>query len=310
MWMDDTIFSGFQHIIHMILFKKLVSCTGKNHYDPIIYVKHSNMAKMKSKLSKCLGFSRLRSSQANSDTFIIKHAQRNKNKDRTIDSASFDLRRVVFVSLHGLHRTWKECPSVILYSAIFILPLKIRWIYNHSKYSKKICAPSELTLFLNLSDFDDFIELLRWKDGQGLLFSALDDYETTHDIDTHDTLIHPFWSHVSDRLCNLYDSASHKQYAPLKLCCEDWNDGIWNSKYDVSPSDMICELFFKTLNFKRMQELLYQSNSKTLLPVTAYTNDIYHTFTIRSNLYDDIEEHEQADNWVFTANYDPHDIYT
>eukprot|EP01084_Bolivina_argentea_P072101 130951_1 len=38
-------------------------------------------------------------------------------------------RRIVFVSALGLYETYLFCPASILYSAIFILPIKKKWIY-------------------------------------------------------------------------------------------------------------------------------------------------------------------------------------
>lgn len=61
---------------------------------------------------------------------------------------SLDARRVVFVSLIGLYQSWKDCPSVVLYSAVFILPLHRQWIYNPRKYEEElqsyVCTPCSI----------------------------------------------------------------------------------------------------------------------------------------------------------------------
>ena len=49
-----------------------------------------------------------------------------------------DLRRMVFVSLIGLHRTYRKCPIHILFSAIFILPMQRKWIHHPYKYLEEL----------------------------------------------------------------------------------------------------------------------------------------------------------------------------
>lgn len=44
------------------------------------------------------------------------------------DIDSLDPRRVVFVSLFGLYRTWQDVPTYILYSCLIILPLHRDWL--------------------------------------------------------------------------------------------------------------------------------------------------------------------------------------
>ena len=65
----------------------------------------------------------------------IKNGIDNNDQNNTIKT---DQRRTVFISLIGLYQTWKQCPSSILYSSIFILPLKSKWIYNPTKYENEI----------------------------------------------------------------------------------------------------------------------------------------------------------------------------
>ena len=42
--------------------------------------------------------------------------------------SSFNTKRTVFISIHGLYQTWRNCPPISLYNAIFILPLKSEWL--------------------------------------------------------------------------------------------------------------------------------------------------------------------------------------
>ena len=77
---------------------------------------------------------------------MTKYIQQNINA--ITDISSYDERRVVFVSLNGLFRTWKQCPSMILYHSMLIMPLKKKWIYNPSKYENEFRS----NLFYNLSN--------------------------------------------------------------------------------------------------------------------------------------------------------------
>ncbi len=69
----------------------------------------------------------------NNEDFIINHSQHNTKNDIT-DIKTFDERRKVFISLLGLIQSWQNCPSNVLYSAILILPLKLKWIYSSDKH--------------------------------------------------------------------------------------------------------------------------------------------------------------------------------
>ena len=73
-----------------------------------------------------------------SENFILEH---NKLNNNTINDLSlYDEKRLVFVSLIGLFQTWNKCPSFLLYSALFILPLKKQWIYNPNKHRDEIMS--------------------------------------------------------------------------------------------------------------------------------------------------------------------------
>eukprot|EP01083_Nonionella_stella_P005986 17311_1 len=244
---------------------------------------HSSTMSKPKQSCKFPNLSKLLSSKSkSSNDFIIKHSQRNNIKEPS-DITSVDLRRVVFVSLHGLSGTWEQCPSFVLYSAIFILPLKRHWLYFLSEYRKK--EPSrlepELNIFLSLSkNDDDLIELLTWKDSQGLLFFGLDEYDHEQKHADSESLVHPFWRHVSTQLSDLYDPVTQNKYSALQLDDKYWtNSSLWNNRYEVKTSQVLTELYFATLKFKTMQEIIYQSNPNTLLPIRFHHADVYRSFT-------------------------------
>ena len=79
----------------------------------------------------------------NSDQFFIKlHQQQtvsNVLNDVNVDELVLkDQRRIVWVSLLGLYNSWRQCPSIMMYSSIFLLPLKQKWIYAPLKYQQQI----------------------------------------------------------------------------------------------------------------------------------------------------------------------------
>eukprot|EP01084_Bolivina_argentea_P002029 3742_1 len=136
----------------------------------------------KTKLSKFikskLNMSRCRHTKTNAyEEFIIKHKRLKRNNESIIDINSLDQRRIVFVSLLGLFQSWKQCPCYQLYTSLIIIPLKRAWVYRPSKYIKEIKSHviSHVSAFSDPSETKQFIELLRWKDSQGLVFWMLDD---------------------------------------------------------------------------------------------------------------------------------------
>ena len=84
--------------------------------------------------------SSLHCNSSSNDQFFIKfdREQRGNNGKSINDLVLNDQRRIVWISLLGLYNSWKQCPSVILYSSIFLLPLKQKWIYSPIKYQQEI----------------------------------------------------------------------------------------------------------------------------------------------------------------------------
>eukprot|EP01084_Bolivina_argentea_P020736 38546_1 len=213
------------------------------------------------------------SDQANrSDKFILEHYRSNNNE--ITDLQSFDKRRVVFISLIGLFESWKKCPSVILHSSIFLLPLKRKWVYDTEKYQEKL-----LSHFVTKPDkcqMEELIHLLKWKDSQNLAFWMLDFEieDTSNDIENENDLICPLWKYFSLQLTNLYDNVTGNNYKPLILDSKWWrNCTFYNqhrSQFNVKAAAILAELFLQAMKFKSIQELIYQSNPLSLNPIIHY----------------------------------------
>eukprot|EP01084_Bolivina_argentea_P013759 25796_1 len=214
--------------------------------------------------------------------FIINLNRKQKLQNINNNHLISDQRRVVFISLIGLYYTWQITPTPILYSSIFLLALKKKWIYNPIKYEKEIqqtvlCATN---IFKDKVLFGEFINLLKWKDTQGLLFFMFDEYEPNDSNDTDDAksdlinqLVSPLWANFSRRLTTLYDPITKSKYKPIKCNAKWWEysyNKLFKSHYKVRTSTILSELYFVTLKFKPMQEILYQSNPGSLNPIISY----------------------------------------
>ena len=73
--------------------------------------------------------------------FIMKlchHKNTKDNSEYTITSS--DVRRLVFISIIGCFKTWKNCPGHSLYSAILILPIKREWINNSMEHQQELIS--------------------------------------------------------------------------------------------------------------------------------------------------------------------------
>eukprot|EP01084_Bolivina_argentea_P258694 436236_1 len=152
----------------------------------------------------------------NTDDFIIKYHHLNVVNNNKTNIEPFDQRRVIFISIIGLYQSWRECPSFVLYSAIFLLPLRKQWIYDPAKYISEIQSNfvSQFSSFSSDSAaMTEFIKLLKWKDSQDLAFWLLDDYNKYK----KNTSIHPFWQYFSEQLNHLYDPTSNNKYNPLNF---------------------------------------------------------------------------------------------
>ena len=208
--------------------------------------------------------------------FIVDYNKRNSCDIDNNDSV--DLRRVVFVSLIGIYKTWRNCPSHILYSSIFIVPLKRSWIYKKSLKSLKLLMmkyfqPSMINP-QKKAEFKEFIELLRWKDEQRLIFWMLDKNKKEQDNNngTHrHVFISPFWRNLSMKLTTLYDPVHKSKYKPL-IFEENWwrNPKQFKPKFQENVELILSELYFVEMKYKSICEILYQSNPESLHPVVNY----------------------------------------
>eukprot|EP01084_Bolivina_argentea_P299970 517129_1 len=204
--------------------------------------------------------------QSQESLFLTRIYKRNKEIDKKTDISTFDQRRTVFVSLIGLFETYTTCPTYVLYSSLLIMPLQKKWIYDISRHKKELESSfnSKLT-----NQHKDFIEFLRWKDSQNCVFWMADEYQNKG-TETEHSLVSPFWKVLSSELTILYDPVSRDTYKQLHLNDEWWYRSFTHAKYNTKRSAILAELYFKTMKCKTIQEIIYQSNPKSLNPVIFY----------------------------------------
>eukprot|EP01084_Bolivina_argentea_P104151 186521_1 len=242
------------------------------------------------------------------DTFIMKYIKNNKQRLTINDSnylLSIDNRRYVFVSLMGLFNTWKDCPSHVLYSSIFILPLKRKWLYNLLESRNELIGHAFISqhyLFQqNIQETQEFIEMLKWKDAQNLVFWMMDKYEMDSDINTK-TEFTPFWVRLSEKFTTLNSSKMKKKYNPIILDEKWWKHkfaALVKPKYENNVENILCELrYLSNMNYKAIQEIIYQSNPYTLNPVISYSNDTNKIFTCKPHFFENI-----GNGWFIADDY-------
>eukprot|EP01084_Bolivina_argentea_P097209 174769_1 len=259
----------------------------------------------------------------NKDNFIIKHKQNNKHIDQMIDIHSLDQRRYVFVSVIGLYQTWKTIPSIILNSSILLMPLKQQWLYDTTQHTNEIKTHfiSTTSIFQDQKETKEFIELLKWKDSQGLVFWMLDKYESLHDNISESTnvpesehkkkrSVAPFWHCINCKLSKLYDPITNGYYNSLILDTQWWinRNNSSNNKYCTNTKQILNELHFLNMKFTAIQEILTKSNP-TLNVVKTY---IKHSETLLTN--NEIETVtpdivcDENEEWYVSEYYDPYDM--
>eukprot|EP01083_Nonionella_stella_P074365 201689_1 len=170
-----------------------------------------------------------------------------------------DERRVAFVSVVGLFHTYCKCSPHLLYHSLFILPMKRNWLHDIREYIHFM--QTSCSVSASSADVVQFWRLLMWKDSQNLLFYMLDEYEQAESSFTH-----PFWSYLSEQLCRLYNPMTRRNYEPLQLTSS------WETRHHNDPDAFatINELWFLTMKFQTMQEIISQSNPMGLNVVTFY----------------------------------------
>eukprot|EP01083_Nonionella_stella_P198750 729463_1 len=240
--------------------------------------------------------------------FIIQHKHLEQNNKKITDLNSFDPRRTVFVSLIGLFQTWKKCPCYILYTALIILPIKRQWLYYPSKYINEIQSHfiADISAFSDVAETKQFIQLLRWKDSKNHVFFMLDDLK--YKQKTRCKLIDPFWFALNEKLTQLYDNVSKDKYKPLNLNSKYWQNNNNNTKFGTSKSLILCELYFVTMHYKTIQEIIYDSNPKSLNPIQAYGNNNILSRNESAELFDEFHNDVHSEDWWISEDYDPYDI--
>jgi hypothetical protein len=168
-------------------------------------------------------------------------------------------KRVVFISVMGLHQSWKDCPISLLQSCILILPIKRKWISQKRKSSDHD--------FSVLRD-EDFLKLLRWKNEQQLLFCMEDEVDPKHpaiaafdDECGFDSNVAPFWKLLSFELAKLTDPTTGLKYSPLKLDERWWKHQCEQKNTELDLSQIISELYFLNMRFSTISEILTKSNA-------------------------------------------------
>merc|ERR1712228_155784 len=199
-----------------------------------------------------------------------------QENQKNADRLPVDDRRLVFVSLHGLCSSWKKIPSISLYTALFVLPLKKRWIYHPTDYSDALGTDfmqfmSQSVGFSEVQSIE-FVKLLRWKESQGLVLWIFDFMDKQHNvIPVGNERISSFWYAFNEKLISLYDHVNGQKYKAINLDKAWWqNKDKFMSKYNVKAADVLNEFYCLKVRCDAMREIIYQSNPKSLRPMIAY----------------------------------------
>ena len=189
---------------------------------------------------------------------------------------------------------------------------------------------------IDLSDIEEikeFIQLLKWKDSQGLVLWMLDEYEYPNlternsDRQSVNELVAPFWYHLSEKLSKLYDPITRDFYKQINVDKEWWsNKQLFKSKFNTKTTSILSELYFLKMNYSSMQEIIYQSNPSSLKPMINYSHQplvmtpvkdskIRHLFEENGNdettttTTTDIDHIIPSNGeWFISEDYDPYDM--
>eukprot|EP01084_Bolivina_argentea_P042107 77688_1 len=228
------------------------------------------------------------------DKFFIHYVQASQSKPDPHEIQSIrDQRRIVFVDLIGFYKSWENVPFVLLHTALCVLPLKRQWIMEPHKHIQqlRLAFVSKVAPFSDSSAVSRFIRLLQWKQSQGLVLFILDYFDDYGDLVENENgstlpnpLIPAFWYAVNSKLTSLYDHITESKYQSIHLDEKWWMDkSKYISKYGVKAEMVISELYFVTKKQKVIKEIIYQSNPKSLRPVTVYKDTLV-TMRSRQNL--------------------------
>lgn len=140
----------------------------------------------------------------------------------------------------------------------------------------------------------------------------LDDYEIKYDCNQHNknsSLVAPFWYHLSKEIQKLYDPVTKSRYKSIHLD-EKWYYGQdCNQKFKIPVCSILAELYFMTMKFKTIQEILYQSNN-SLNPVQFYGEANYDfvkcTITTKMDFIIQKSDEKNEGEWHISVDYMHH----
>lgn len=146
---------------------------------------------------------------------------------------------------------------------------------------------------------------MKFKDSQKLIFWADDDYSTySNDNDETSERVAAFYRYLSGRLSNMYCPIKQRYYSPLKTTIDC--DHKYQSHFGVPKDDLLKELYFLTLRFKPMMEIIHQSNSESLNPMISYSPQNINTKYNQNN--NKVNKDIQLEGYWISPDYDPYDI--
>ena len=142
---------------------------------------------------------------------------------------------------------------------------------------------------INIDNMDtkQFIELIKWKDSQKLVMFMMDDCEYPNE-ELQNSLVHPFWYHLSRKVESLYDPITGRNYQPLHLDSAFYQS--CSAKFETESGSLLNELYFLTMEPLLIQEIIYQSNPESLNPVIN---------TVRKSVF-----HQEEDDWFMLDDYE------
>ena len=168
---------------------------------------------------------------------------------------------------------------------------------------------------------EQFMELIKWKNSQGLVFWMYDDYDSS-ESDESNQLVKRFWVHFSNKLCNLYDPITKNKYNPLQFDRKWWKN-VYDketshlSKFNVDVNSIVNELCLNTIKYKCIQEIIYQSNPDSLNPIISYNesglnenknNNNNANNWVKKNIRINTDDEDDGSEWFISPDYDENEL--
>ena len=152
-----------------------------------------------------------------------------------------------------------------------------------------------------------YLKFLKFKDSQNLIFWADDNYPSYNDERTNvkkerNERVAAFYKYLSERLSKMYCPIQKRYYSPLKTIYTESCE--YQSHFGVSKDDLFKELYFLTLKFKAMMEIIHQSNSESLNAMISYSPENVSIKYTQNIINKDLE----MDGFWISPDYDPYDI--